>query len=157
MKINMPVTNREVELREGSQIVTKTDTNGVITYANRDFVEISGFSEQELIGSNHHIVRHPDMPPAAFADLWENIKAGNPWSGLVKNRCKSGDFYWVLANVAPLIEGGSRHRLYLGAPQTDPTTNRSRGKCLPPVSRRQGNGAAHQPGHESSKRISSGE
>ena len=78
MKINMPVTNREVELRENSQIVTKTDTNGVITYANHDFVAISGFSEQELIGSNHHIVRHPDMPPAAFADLWESLKAGNP-------------------------------------------------------------------------------
>lgn len=106
MKINMPVTSHEVHLREGDIILTRTDMKGVITYVNRDFVEISGFSESELIGQNHNIVRHPDMPPEAFADLWENLKAGRPWTGLVKNRCKNGDFYWVVANVAPIVEGG---------------------------------------------------
>lgn len=106
MKINMPVTAHEVQLREESTIVTKTDINGSIIYANSDFVEISGFSLPELLGQNHNIVRHPDMPPEAFADLWENLKAGRPWTGLVKNRCKNGDFYWVVANVAPIVEGG---------------------------------------------------
>ena len=88
MKINMPVTNREVELREGSRIVTKTDLKGIIIYANRDFVEISGFSEHELVGSNHTMVRHPDMPPEVFAGLWENLKAGHPWTGMMSVRGK---------------------------------------------------------------------
>jgi len=101
----MPVTNREAELKDTSSIVSKTDVKGTITYINRDFMEISGFSEQELIGHNHNIVRHPDMPPAAFEDLWNTVKAGKPWSGIVKNRCKNGDHYWVEANVAPIREG----------------------------------------------------
>lgn len=112
MKINMPVTNREVELSENSMIVTKTDAKGIITYVNRDFVEISGFTEQELIGSNQNIVRHPDMPREAFADLWENLKAGRPWTGTIKNRCKNGDHYWVIANVTPMTEDG-RHIGYI--------------------------------------------
>lgn len=106
MKINMPVTSHEVQLREGDIILTRTDMRGVITHANPSFVEISGFSLSELVGQNHNIVRHPDMPPEAFADLWENLKAGRPWTGLVKNRCKNGDFYWVVANVAPIVEDG---------------------------------------------------
>lgn len=105
MKINLPVTSHEIELKASCSIVSKTDAKGLITYVNRDFIEISGFSEQELIGHNHNIVRHPDMPPAAFADLWLTSKAGKPWTGLVKNRCKNGDFYWVEANVAPILEG----------------------------------------------------
>ncbi|MDP3743179.1 MAG: methyl-accepting chemotaxis protein [Methylotenera sp.] len=106
MKINMPVTHKEVELKDTSSIVSKTDLKGLITYVNRDFLEISGFTEQELIGKNHNIVRHPDMPPAAFEDLWNTVKASKPWSGLVKNRCKNGDHYWVEANVAPIRENG---------------------------------------------------
>jgi methyl-accepting chemotaxis protein len=106
MKINMPVTNIEIELKDTSSIVSKTDLKGRITYINRDFLEISGFTEQELIGASHNIVRHPDMPPAAFADLWNTVKAGKPWNGLVKNRCKNGDHYWVEANVAPVRENG---------------------------------------------------
>ncbi|PPC97956.1 MAG: hypothetical protein CTY35_06525 [Methylotenera sp.] len=106
MKINMPITNIEVELKETSSIVSKTDLKGLITYINRDFLEISGFTEQELIGKSHNIVRHPDMPPAAFEDLWSTVKAGKPWNGLVKNRCKNGDHYWVEANVAPVRESG---------------------------------------------------
>lgn len=105
MKINLPVTHKEVELKDTSSIVSKTDLKGLITYINRDFLEISGFTEQELIGQSHNIVRHPDMPPAAFEDLWSTVKAGKPWNGLVKNRCKNGDHYWVEANVAPVREG----------------------------------------------------
>jgi aerotaxis receptor len=81
--------------------VTKTDLKGQITYANRAFIEISGFSEQELLGQPHNVVRHPDMPAEAFDDLWQTIKAGHPWRGLVKNRSKQGDYYWVDAYVTP--------------------------------------------------------
>ncbi|MCW8890120.1 MAG: methyl-accepting chemotaxis protein [Sedimenticola sp.] len=106
MKVNMPVTNVEHQPREGSILVSKTDLKGVITYCNRDFIEISGFKECELIGSSHNIVRHPDMPPEAYQDLWETIKSERPWGAVVKNRCKNGDFYWVYANVTPLKEHG---------------------------------------------------
>ncbi|BEV08139.1 methyl-accepting chemotaxis protein [Methylophilus sp. DW102] len=105
MKINLPVTQKEIELKEDASIVSKTDLKGAITYINREFIEISGFSEAELIGKNHNIIRHPDMPAAAFEDLWRTVKAGKPWNGMVKNRCKNGDHYWVEANVAPIREG----------------------------------------------------
>jgi PAS domain S-box-containing protein len=106
MKINMPVSQKEVELSDSSSIVSKTDLKGRITYINRDFIEISGFLETELIGQSHNVVRHPDMPPEAFKDLWDTVKAGKPWNGIVKNRCKNGDHYWVEANVAPIREKG---------------------------------------------------
>ncbi|WP_286239152.1 methyl-accepting chemotaxis protein [Neptuniibacter halophilus] len=106
MKINEPVTDREVKLRPGQELVSITDLKGIITYANPDFIEISGFSHAELIGKNHNLVRHPDMPPAAFKDLWDTLHLGRPWSKLVKNRCKSGDYYWVKANVTPVFKNG---------------------------------------------------
>jgi aerotaxis receptor len=106
MKINLPVTNVEYVLKDTDSIVSKTDRKGIITYVNEDFLRISGFSKDELIGISHNIVRHPDMPQEAFADLWRSLKAGRPWTGLVKNRCKNGDFYWVLANVTPFQENG---------------------------------------------------
>ncbi|MFN4327055.1 MAG: methyl-accepting chemotaxis protein [Azonexus sp.] len=106
MKNNQPVTQREVTFPPDAYLVSRTDLKGVITYANDAFVEISGFSREELIGSSHNIVRHPDMPPAAFADLWATIKQGLPWRGLVKNRCKNGDFYWVEALVTPIKQEG---------------------------------------------------
>ncbi|WP_448190434.1 methyl-accepting chemotaxis protein [Azospirillum sp. sgz301742] len=106
MRDNGPVTNREVELAEGDLIVSRTDPKGKITFVNKAFVDISGFSEDELIGAPHNILRHPHMPAGAFADLWNTIKAGRPWEGLVKNRTKSGDHYWVRANVTPAIENG---------------------------------------------------
>lgn len=106
MKINHPVTDREVTMSEGTILVTHTDSKGRITQANDAFVDISGFSREELIGSNHNIVRHPDMPPEAFADMWQCLNAGRPWRGLVKNRCKNGNFYWVDANVTPVSENG---------------------------------------------------
>lgn len=106
MKINEPVNDREVKLKDGQELVTKTNLKGTITYVNPAFVEISGFSQEELVGQNHNVVRHPDMPPAAFKDLWETLKLGRPWSKLVKNRCKNGDYYWVKANVTPIFSGG---------------------------------------------------
>jgi PAS domain S-box-containing protein len=106
MRINQPVTGNERVLADGQQLVSKTDLKGIITYVNQDFVEVSGYAAKELLGQPHNLIRHPDMPPEAFEDLWEHLKAGHPWSGLVKNRCKNGDFYWVDASVAPIREGG---------------------------------------------------
>lgn len=106
MRMNTPVTNVEYELKENGFIVSKTDLSGNIQYVNPYFIEVSGFSEDELMGAPQNIVRHPDMPREAFADLWATIKTGMPWTGLVKNRCKNGDHYWVLANVTPVIEDG---------------------------------------------------
>jgi len=102
MKNNGPVTQREAPFPSGKYLVSKTDLKGVITYANDAFVELSGFSRDELIGKSHNCVRHPDMPPAAFEDLWKTIKSGQPWRGIVKNRSKSGDHYWVEAFVVPI-------------------------------------------------------
>jgi len=106
MKINEPVTQNEVKLSENSVIISTTDLKGQITSINDEFTKISGFTEEELLGKSHNIVRHPDMPPAAFQNLWENVKANDPWLGIVKNRCKNGDFYWVKAYVAAIIENG---------------------------------------------------
>ena len=106
MRKNLPVTNIEYHMDEGRPIVSKTDLKGKITYINPYFVEVSGFTEQELIGAPHNLVRHPEMPSEAFADLWATLKAGMPWTGMVKNRRKNGDYYWVVANVTPVIENG---------------------------------------------------
>jgi methyl-accepting chemotaxis protein len=106
MRNNQPVTQNEIHLTAESLIVSKTDLKGQITYLNKDFISISGFTEAELIGQPHNIVRHPDMPVEAFEDMWRDLKDGRPWTGLVKNRCKNGDFYWVLATATPMRENG---------------------------------------------------
>ncbi|MFC0312509.1 methyl-accepting chemotaxis protein [Chromohalobacter canadensis] len=106
MRNNQPVTQREHELADEDYLLSRTDLKGVITYANPAFVEISGFTYDELVGSPHNIVRHPDMPPLAYENLWATLKKGEIWGGLVKNRCKNGDFYWVHATVTPIFEGG---------------------------------------------------
>lgn len=106
MRMNLPVTNVEFPLQDGRSIVSKTDLQGNITYVNPYFVEVSGYHEDELSGAPQNLIRHPDMPAEAFADLWATIKAGNPWTGLVKNRRKNGDHYWVIANVTPVRENG---------------------------------------------------
>lgn len=106
MKINTPVTQAEVMFSAGANILSTTDVKGAVTYVNDDFTEISGFSREELIGRNHNVVRHPDMPPAAFADLWATVKQGKSWMGVVKNRCKNGDHYWVDAYVTPIYQDG---------------------------------------------------
>ena len=107
MRNNGPITNRAVELKLGDEIVSATNIHGSISYCNDIFCEIAGFTREELIDRPHNIVRHPDMPPAAFAMLWEKIKSGEPWMGLVKNRCKNGDHYWVDAYVTPLKDKGN--------------------------------------------------
>lgn len=105
MKNNQPVTQRNIDYPSDMYLATVTDLKGVITYANQDFIRVSGFTSAELVGSSHNVVRHPDMPVAAFADLWETIKAGKSWNHLVKNRTKNGDHYWVKAYVTPIFDG----------------------------------------------------
>jgi PAS domain S-box-containing protein len=105
VKKNLPVTQRNIDYPQDKVFITRTDTKGIITYANDAFVEVSGFSREELIGKNHNLVRHPDMPEWAFADMWTTIKGRHPWRGIVKNRAKNGDHYWVRATVSPLIDG----------------------------------------------------
>lgn len=100
------ITTFERTFTPQEQLVSTTDLNGTITYANAEFCEIAGYSLEELVGQHHNIVRHPDMPKAAFKDLWEKLKRGDSWRGMVKNRCKNGDFYWVDAYVTPLFESG---------------------------------------------------
>ena len=106
MQNNQPVTHREYVIEDDSYLISRTDLKGRITYVNPAFIEVSGFSHEELVGAPHSIVRHPDMPEAAFADLWQTVEAGKSWEGLVKNRRKNGDHYWVHASVTPILEGG---------------------------------------------------
>ena len=98
--------SREIIMRDDMVLMSRTDLVGKIVFANKNFVEISGYSEAELMGAPHNLVRHPDMPKVAFADLWTTIKRGVPWEGIVKNRTKDGNFYWVRANVTPYVENG---------------------------------------------------
>ena len=106
MRNNGPVTNTEYVLPDDEVIITHTDPGGRITYANPAFVTSSEFSLEECLGQPQNIVRHPDMPREAFADMWQTIRAGKSWTGIVKNRRKSGGFYWVRANVTPMVDRG---------------------------------------------------
>lgn len=106
MRVNEPVTQREYEFPENATLMSTTDTQSYIAYANAAFVEVSGFSREEIEGQPHNIVRPPDMPPEAFADMWATLKSGQPWTALVKNRRKNGDHYWVRANATPVVRNG---------------------------------------------------
>ena len=108
MKKNFPVTGVEVTYPDHYNILSTTDPKGAVTYINNDFIKVSGFEDSELLGKNHNIVRHPDMPPAAFENLWGTIKESKSWMGVVKNRCKNGDHYWVDAYVMPVTSLGRR-------------------------------------------------
>ena len=101
---NAYVSQKEVPFPAGTVLISKTDTKGIVTYANDAFVDVSGYTREELIGKSHNIVRHPDMPPQAFKWLWDTLKSERPWRGIVKNRCNNGDHYWVKATIAPIIE-----------------------------------------------------
>ncbi len=100
-KITKPSPVDEELYFDGGVMITETDPTGIITYANRKFREMTGYSKRELIGSPHNINRHPDMPKEAFRQMWETISAGNMWQGYVKNMCKDGKFYWVIVWIKP--------------------------------------------------------
>jgi aerotaxis receptor len=106
MRVNSPVTQREYEFPDNATLMSTTDTQSHITYANAAFVAVSGFSQDEIQGQPHNLVRHPDMPQEAFADMWATLQGGEPWTALVKNRRKNGDHYWVRANATPVIRNG---------------------------------------------------
>jgi len=107
MKKNISPTNKEIVMRDDDFIVSKTDAKGRLTYCNRIFIEFSGYSEPELLGQQHNIVRHPDMPRSVFNLLWQTIKSGNEFFGYVKNISADGSFYWVFANVTPSYKAGA--------------------------------------------------
>jgi aerotaxis receptor len=104
MRNNQPITQRERTFPAQQRLISTTDAKGTITYCNDAFVEISGFTREELIHAPHNTVRHPDVPMAVFAHMWATLKQGQPWMGIIKNRCKNGDFYWVNAYVTPVFE-----------------------------------------------------
>ena len=106
MKINLPVNDQEITFSSHEHLISTTDLKGCITFVNDSLVKVSGFTRSELVGQSHNIIRHPDMPPAAFQDLWKTIKSGKSWKGIVKNRCKNGGYYWVDSFVSPITEHG---------------------------------------------------
>ncbi|WP_312155569.1 PAS domain-containing protein, partial [Pseudomonas sp.] len=106
MRLNLPVSPVEQRFPPEQRLISATDTASLITYCNAEFAAISGYSQAELIGQPHNLVRHPDMPEAVFEDMWRYLKAGKSWMGIVKNRCKNGDFYWVNAYVTPILVDG---------------------------------------------------
>ena len=106
MKVNLPVSQRELKIPADATLLSTTDTQSRITYANGAFIQVSGFQREELMGQPHNLVRHPDMPPQAFADMWRTIQSGQPWTALVKNRRKDGDHYWVRANATAVRRAG---------------------------------------------------
>ncbi|PTA49356.1 chemotaxis protein [Shewanella morhuae] len=106
MRNNQPITRQERTFPESIKLISVTDLQGTILECNDAFVDVSGFNKAELIGQHHNIVRHPEMPSIAFAQMWSYLKAGKPWMGVIKNRCKNGDFYWVDAYVTPVTTAG---------------------------------------------------
>ncbi|MCO5786857.1 chemotaxis protein [Pseudomonas sp. G11-1] len=106
MKNNQPITQHEITFPASQRLISATNAKGVIAYCNDEFVAVSGFDREQLIGSPHNIVRHPDMPEAVFAHMWSYLKSGKSWMGIIKNRCHNGDYYWVNAYVTPILENG---------------------------------------------------
>ncbi|WP_113906080.1 methyl-accepting chemotaxis protein [Aliidiomarina celeris] len=121
MRRNLPVTQKEYVLSPQDRLISATDKRGVITYFNERFREVSGYEPEELQGAPHNLIRHPDMPAAAFKDMWDTLRSGQPWMGLVKNRRKNGDHYWVSAYVTPIYENGelSGYESVRVAPEAD--------------------------------------
>ena len=107
MQENLPVTQKEIPVSKAQNILSTTQPDGKIKYVNQDFLDISGFSKEELDNKDHNIVRHPDMPPAAFKGLWNAVQSHDSWLGIVKNRCKNGDHYYVSAFVTPIIKNNT--------------------------------------------------
>ena len=122
MRVNLPVTQHEYVLAEGETLVSATDLKGIISFCNPSFVRASGFERDELIGQPHNLIRHPDMPPEAYRDMWRTIGSGLPWSAMVKNRRKDGGFYWVKANVTPIMGDNGKPTGYMSV-RTKPARN----------------------------------
>src|SRR5580704_5529995 len=106
MSLNQTATSNEYIVREGALLVSVTDVNGKIIAVSPEFIQVTGYSNDELIGKDHGALRHPDTPEAVYQDLWKTLRAGRPWTGLMKNRRKNGDYYWDIASVTPLMEAG---------------------------------------------------
>jgi len=104
--LDKPIPIDEEYTFEEGLILSSTNLSGIINYANRKFCKISGYDKNELVGANHNIVRHPDMPKAAFSKLWETLQAGKDWTGIVKNLRKDGSYYWVFSHITPIIKNG---------------------------------------------------
>ena len=122
MKINLPVTGRNVDFAPDANILSTTDLTSAMTYANQDFIDVCGYSRDELLGLPHNLLRHPDMPPAAFAHMWRTLKSGRSWMGMVKNRCKNGDHYWVSAYATPVTREGATVEYQSVRTKPDPRT-----------------------------------
>jgi len=104
---------KEYRLKSDDFLVSQTDEKGIIQFANDDFCKVAGYTLEELLGKPHNIVRHPDMPKAAFKDLWETIKQGKVWTGYVKNKIKTGGFYWVYNIIYPMQDPHTHKRVYM--------------------------------------------
>ncbi|EQB39378.1 chemotaxis protein [Sulfurimonas hongkongensis] len=104
---------REYILKNDDFLVSQTDEKGIILFANDDFCKIAGYTIDEIVGKPHNVVRHPDMPKAAFKDLWNTIKAGEVWGGYIKNRTRDGGFYWVYATVYPMVDSVTKKTMYM--------------------------------------------
>ena len=121
MRDNGPITQQEYPFPAGKTLVSVTDLKGRIVYANKAFIMVSGYTQDELLGQPHNLIRHPDIPAEAFRDLWDTVDKGLPWTGLVKNRRKNGDHYWVKAHVTPVFRDGTMvgHLSVRTAPERD--------------------------------------
>lgn len=135
MRVNLPVTAEEYDYPAEYMLVSTTDPQGRITHCNPAFIDASGYSYDELIGEPHNLIRHPDMPPQAYKDLWATIGRGLPWTGLVKNRRKNGGFYWVRANVTPIMENG-KPRSYMSVRTKPARTETEQAEALYALLRR---------------------
>ncbi|MDQ7045721.1 MAG: PAS domain-containing protein [Sulfurimonas sp.] len=114
---NVTPINEEF-LFEGSSIISQTDSKGVITFANRKFAEVSGYRVDELVGQEHNIIRHPDMPRDVFTKMWNNISTGHTWNGLLKNLRKDGLYYWVDTEILPIVDDNNNVTGFIASRRT---------------------------------------
>ena len=137
MRNNQPVTHQEFDFPDDVTLMSTTDADSIITYANTTFAQVSGFTNEELVGQPHNAVRHPDMPREAFADMWATLRRGEPWTALVKNRRKNGDHYWVRANAIPVMRNGEPQG-YMSVRTKAPHDESAAADAVSRVPRRQG-------------------
>ncbi len=153
MRVNLPIFDDETRLREDQYLISRTDIQGRIVYANPAFVEVSGFERDELIGQPHNIVRHPDMPSEAYEDLWDTLQRGQSWLGVVKNRRKDGGYYWVLANATPHRRRRRSRSLFFRTRAPFRRADRRRRGVLRAITPRAGTRLAHQGGTGGAARL----